>query len=185
MKNFVTSTAVALTLALASATAADPPRPAFAAILPDTTCELVTVADLAKWDDDRFRPVGAFVEYSYVERCMRDVEPRWHRLFELPSALGLNWDGLRNAAGGAAAWAVVLPPGDARVAWVLFLDTRGKPNGRAALRERLADAAKAAGGSASTAPAGDLAAGRDLTTFTALAKPEGNHLTIDTMWIES
>src|SRR5262249_21875594 len=144
MKTLVTSAAVVLTLALASATAADPPRPAFAAILPDTTCELVTVADLAKWDDDRFRTFGAFVEYSYVERCMRDVEPRWHRLFELPSALGLNWDGLRAAAGGAAAWAVVVPPGDARVAWVLFLDTRGKPNGRAALRARPADAPQAA-----------------------------------------
>src|SRR5260221_8484523 len=143
MKSLIALPIVALTMLFAGAAAADPPRPDLDTLLPDTTCEYVTIPDLHRWNEERFRRFGVFLEHSAAQPYLRDAEPRWVQLYELPAALGVSWDALRAAAGGAAGWAVTVPRNDNRAAWVLFLDTRRKTTGRDALREQLAAAAKA------------------------------------------
>src|SRR4051794_24362396 len=120
MKITIALASVALTVIISATAAADPPRPALDTLLPDTTCEFVTLPDLNRWDDARFRTFGLFLEHSAAQPYLRDAEPRWVQLYELPAALGVSWDALRAAAGGAAGWAVTVPRNDNRAAWMLF-----------------------------------------------------------------
>src|SRR5262249_46642357 len=92
---------------------------------------------------------------------------------------------LRSSAGGPAGWAIMVPPGDNRIAWVLLIDTRGKSTARKALRDQLERSTQAAEGTVATSAADDLGAGRELTTYTAREKPKVFHLEFDEMWIIS
>src|SRR5260221_4084365 len=126
MKSLIALPIVALTMLFAGAAAADPPRPDLDTLLPDTTCEYVTIPDLHRWNEERFRRFGVFLEHSAAQPYLRDTEPRWVRLYELPAALGVTWDALRAAAGGPAGRAVVGPPGGNRGAWALLPRSPGQ-----------------------------------------------------------
>jgi hypothetical protein len=182
MKLIYPSAIVALTF-LVGSTAAQPIRPAFDTVLPARTCECVLVPDLGRWDFRRIRTFGIFLEHSLLERYLRDLEPRWRQLYGLSAAIGENWLGIRAASGGGAAWAVVVPANDNRVAWVLLLDTRGKATARDALMSRLAATTKSAGGTVETTHAADLGEDRELTTYTASDQSKTYHVNLDEMWV--
>src|SRR5258708_4161764 len=87
MKTLIALPAVALTVIISGTAAADPPRPALDALLPDTTCEFVTLPDLNRWDDARFRTFGVFLEHSAPQPYLRDAEPRRVQLYDMPAPL--------------------------------------------------------------------------------------------------
>src|SRR5260221_8830638 len=144
MKSLIALPIVALTMLFAGAAAADPPRPDLDTLLPDTTCEYVTIPDLHRWNEERFRRFGVFLEHSAAQPYLRDTEPRWVRLYELPAALGVTWDALRAAAGGAAGWGVGVPPGGHPRGRGLLPGTRGQGPGRPGPRGPPAAPAEAA-----------------------------------------